>query len=251
MSNNHKVKRILMSYNSLANIIHVYTLTPTMSMYSTTNVKEDSIQNTIYYVSPNDSNKKRCYGRDNQVRTVKQPSLLLDKPILSRVLVDTIEDQENDNGLHHVYGFTKHWFDKDHIKLKRNQILSNLKGWRHQNVQLYKDCNDKYLKDTVLDKFYEVLMEETINIEDHVEVFDGIILNALSQEALAHYINRKKDDAVAYFLFNLIHFDKLTLYKAECYMVAFQTVTVFEKDGVVVGELILEAGKKMKWNKHE
>ena len=81
--------------------------------------------------------------------------------------------------------------------------------------------------------------------------FYGIILNALSQEALAHYINRKKDDAVAFFLFNLIHFHKLTLYKAECYMVAIETVTVFENDGEVVGELILEAGKKMKWKKHE
>ena len=61
MSNNQKVKILFISYNSLSTIIDVYAITPTMSMYSTTNVKEDSIQKTIYYVSPYDSNKKRSF----------------------------------------------------------------------------------------------------------------------------------------------------------------------------------------------
>ena len=219
--------------------------------FITSKMKQDTVPNTLVCVSPDKANKKRTHGNDEEVRKLKKISIQREEAILSRELIGIIEDKDNELGLHYVYGFTKHWFDKDFIKLKRKQVISNLHWWVHKNVEVYKESNDNYDEETILDKFYEELMEETTNIEDHVEDFNSVILNVITQEALAHYINRKKDDEVAFFLFNLIHFHKLTLYKSECYMVTFETVTVFEKDGMVVGELILEAGKKWKWNNHE
>ena len=222
-----------------------------MSNFKSSTIKEDTVHSALVCVSPKDGKKKRSHGNDEEVRKFKKTSIRCATAILSRDLIGVIEDDENQLGLHYVYGFTKHWFDEDFIKLKRKQILSNLHWWVHKNVEVYKESNDNYDEETILDKFYEELMVETTNIEDHVKDFTTVILNVITQEALAHYINRRKDDAVAFFLYNLIHFHKLTMYKAECYMVTFETVTVFEKDGVVVGELILEAGKKWKWNNHE
>ena len=222
-----------------------------MSNFKTSTIKEDSVHTALVCVSPKDEKRKRSHGNDGVFRKIKKTSVLCATPILTRDLIGVIENEENHLGLHYVHGFIKHWFDKDFIQFKREQIVSNLHWWVSKNVEVYKNSNDNYDEETVLDKFYEELMVETTNIEDHIKDFTAIILNVITQEALAHFINRRQDDAVAFFLYNLIHFDKLTLYKAECYMVTFETVTVFEKDGVVVGELILEAGKKWKWNIHE
>ena len=223
----------------------------TMATSNTTIVKQNSAENALMYVSPNQVSKKRSFKGTDENRKKSKAVFRQTQSVLPRVLVGIIEDYDNESGLPHVYGYTKFWYDKDYIKFKRDQLVSNLNWWRDKNVTVYEDCNDSYDEETMLDKFYEEIMTEINNIEDHIEEFDKIVLNVLNQEALANLINRKKDDAIAFFLFNLLHFQKLTVYKSECYMVAFETVTVFENDGVLVGELIVEAGKKMKWKKHE
>ena len=89
-------------------------------------------------------------------------------------------------------------------------------------------------------------MEQSTNIEENLEKCDHIILNILNQEALAALIKRQKNDAIVSFLYNLIHFTKMTVYKSEWYS-GFEAVTVFQNDGVLCSEMILEAGKKVKW----
>ena len=221
-----------------------------MSTFTSNTMKDSTMKGSMTYVSPQQITKKRAFEVADGLKK-KKLTFQHNVSILNRVLVATIEDDDHAGGLHHVFGYLKHWFDKDYIKLKRNQILSDVKWWRDHHVDIYHECCGKYDIETILDKFLEVVMEESNNIIDILEEFDHFVINVLNQEALGHCINRKENDPVTFFLYNLIHCHNITLYKAECYMVAFETITVFEHDGVVVGELVLDAGKKMKWMKHE
>ena len=207
--------------------------------------KDDEILGTLIAITPEHASKKRTSEgiHKEQYKNVTHSSY---HPLLPRELIGIIVDDRKEFGFHHVYGHTKHWFDKDFMKLKKDQVLTNLKWWVDKNVNHYEVANDNE-ESTVLDSFYEELMEETQNIEDSIKDYENIVLNILNKEALASIINRTKDDAATSFLYNLMHFQKLTVYKAECPMVAFETVTVFENDGVVSGELILVAGEKMEW----
>ena len=183
----------------------------------------------------------KLFKRENELHTISQPKW-------PRDFVGVIDDAADSYKVHSVYGYTKHWFDKDYIKLKRDQILTNLKWWCDMNSTILDDCNGQYDPIAILDKFWEEILEQTNNIEFNIENYDAIVLNVLNQESLGALINRKKNDAVVHFLYNLIHFNKMTIYKAECCTVVFESVTVFEnKDGVLCGEMILVAGKKMKW----
>ena len=89
-----------------------------MPNFNTSKMKQDTVQNTLVCVSPNEANKKRTHGNDEEVRKLKKISIQRAEAILSRELIGIMEDKDNELGLHYVYGFTKHWFDKDFIKLK-------------------------------------------------------------------------------------------------------------------------------------
>ena len=189
-------------------------------------------------VSPRHDYKKR--KMDGMEGTQGEPS----KGI--RVLMGQVIDEMNIFDVQTVFGYTKHWFDKDYIKLKRKQVLENLQWWRNTNISIHEEGDELYDEDTLLEPFYEEIMTETTNIENNIEEYDHIVTNILNKEALAALINRKKSDPVVSFLYNLMHFNKMSVYKADWYT-GFESVTVFQRDGLLCGELVVEAGKKFKW----
>ena len=166
----------------------------------------------------------------------------------TRVFVGVVDDPTHIYGFHPVFGYTKHWNDKEYVKLKRDQVLTNIQWWRDMMNTIHEDCDELYDQVTVMDKFWEEYMQESTNIEDNIEEYDQIILNVLNKEALTALINWNKNDAAVSFLYNLIHFTKMSVYKAECNS-GFESVTVFQNDGVLCGEIILEAGKTFEWRK--
>ena len=110
----------------------------------------------------NDEVKVKRFKRENELHTISQPKW-------PRDFVGVIDDAADSYKVHSVYGYTKHWFDKDYIKLKRDQILSNLQWWRDMNSTILDDCNGQYDPIAILDKFWEEILEQTNNIEFNIE----------------------------------------------------------------------------------
>ena len=164
-----------------------------------------------------------------------------------RVNISSIEDTDRQNLLHPVFGYTKHWFDKNYINMKRGQVIKRMEWWRSQNKIIFDEADDMY-DQRILNKFWNEAIEETKLVINAIKVFDSIVIHALNEEALASVIGKNKDDGIVSLLYCIIHSTKVTVYKADWYT-GFQSATMFEKDGVVYGDVLLVAGKTFVFNK--
>ena len=121
-----------------------------------------------------------------------------------RVPISSIEDVAGKNVLHPVFGFTKHWFDRDYIKKKHDQVIKRLEWWRTQNKVIYEDADEMYPK-KMLDKFWNESMDETKLILDIIGEFSSIVIHALKREALASVIGKTHEDGIVDLIYCIIH----------------------------------------------
>ena len=164
-----------------------------------------------------------------------------------RVPISSIEDTANQNILHPVFGYTKQWFDKDYITMKRGQVIKRMEWWRAQNKLIFAEADEMYGQ-KMLNKFWYEAIEETQLVINSIRVFDSIVIHALNRDALASVIGKNKDDGIVHLLYLIIHSTKVTVYKADWYT-GFQSATMFEKDGMVYGDVLLVAGKTFVFNR--
>jgi hypothetical protein len=164
----------------------------------------------------------------------------------------SIEDVDGQDQLHPVFGYTKHWYEKDYVVLKLKQVYSRLRWWRRANEDVVMGLCKEMHHDKI-DSFNETVVNEFTKMRDDIKVYHNVVLNVLNREALAQVLNRKdKNDSIVHFMYNLIHSKKISVYKAEWY-VGFKTVTVFERYGEdePCGEVSLESGGTFEWRKYE
>ena len=209
--------------------------------------KKDHSKNVV---SPPSKKRKTNNDSDDSLRLKRtknrnddEENYQLTKPL--RVSVGVREDIANEDMVHPVYGYTKHWFDKEYIELKRHQILEKLKWWRTHHMTIMEKEEDMY-DQTVLDAFWDEAINESCKIDEHIKVYNHVVLNVLNQEALASVIGKNANDGIVSFFYHLIHSTQITVNRAD-WFIGFESVTEFVNDGVLVGEIILEAGKKLKW----
>ena len=168
-----------------------------------------------------------------------------------RVPCASIEDVENQDHLHPVYGYTKHWFEKDYIDLKQEQVVHRLNWWRKKNEEIM-EYNDEMYGQEKLDAFYHSVVNEIIKVEELVKNYRYVVLNALNREALALVLRKDKNDGIVYLVYNLIRSKKMSIFKAE-WNASFKSITIFQKYNEIepYGEVSVEAGETFEWKKYQ
>jgi hypothetical protein len=165
----------------------------------------------------------------------------------------SIEDVDGQDQVHPVFGYTKHWFEKDYIVLKLKQVYFRLRWWRRVNEDIMLNLSEEMHQDQI-DSYNKTVVNEVMQIRDNIKVYnDNVVLNVLNREALAQVLKKKdKNDSIVHFMYNLIHSKKISIYKAEWY-VGFKTVTVFERydEDEPCGEVSLDSGGTFEWRKYE